>query len=724
MKKNLLLLVLALIGMGGFTACNNEDELLVQEQTETKPVVIRATIGNVSRLALGNSDGTSTKVSWSEGDAFALTIGDKSYTFNWTGDNDFEYANDNGTFPETFATAGTITATYPATAAGELSVQSGIMANVGNYMQMVAELDVNAGDATDDLNLNFEHQTSVVEIALEKSELRGKSVVVDLRTITASKYSTPAEEGVLSFDSNGILTVYFAVSPTDEVVKEWYVGVKDIAGNKYYTAKLSDLQLDASKMYKVNKTGEDLKNTSYLVSADEKTVIAYDAEGLNKWAEMVSQNTTTNIINLELGADITLPTEGITLTDGLPDKGNWTPLVDPDREYSNHYRGTIDGKNHTIKNMYIVYKENWPNRVGFIGGFDGNIKNLKFDNAKIVGNPPASSVGYYIGVVSGISCGIIDNCHVTNSTVKCPTNGLGCPTGGLVGKLNSLNYAYDTPKIINSSFSGTVEGNMSVGGIAGNLECSVTGYSYITNCSVKGNIKGQYKVGGLVGDMGIPGSSAGGYGVVAALEMCTNEATVTGAVSGGIVGFMSNYAYVVGCTNQGEIYGTYYDTSSSVVTKSGTGGIVGLMENEQSYTNKSFVIGCRNLSDKVYLSATEGSDRIGGIVGYQNKAESGVYGSYTVPSVANAEHGNHAQATFGVVVTGHTNSYNNAFDSPEDDEIPGLLSTMNTAIENGFTAAAEANFYKDDKSAYKDYRWSWTSGSGSWPVFKASVADE
>lgn len=721
MKKNLLLLVLALIGMGGFTACNNEDELLAQEQTNTKPVVIRATIGNVSRLALGDSEGGKTKLTWSTGDAFALKIGDKSYTFEWQEGNDFVYDNNNGDFPATFADAGTITATYPATAAAEGAVQSGKKEEVGNYMQMAAELAVNAGDATDDLNLKFEHQTSVVEITLEKSELASKSVVVDLRTIAEAKYSTPVDgEGVLSFDSNGKLTVYFAVSPTDETIKEWYVGVKDIAGNEYYTATLSDLQLAASKMYKVSKTGEALKNTSYLVSTDGKTVIAYDAEGLEKWADMVSQNTTTNIINLELGADITLPTEGITLdADGLPNQGNWTPLVDPEREYSYHYRGTIDGKNHTIKNMYIVYKENWPNRVGFIGGFDGNIKNLKFDNAKIVGNPPASSVGYYIGVVSGISCGIIDNCHVTNSTVKCPTNGLGCPTGGLVGKLNSFNYAYDTPKIINSSFSGTVEGNMSVGGIAGNLECSVSGYSYITNCSVKGNIKGQYKVGGLVGDMGIPGSSAGGYGVVAALEMCTNEATVTGAVSGGIVGFMSNYAYIVGCTNQGEIYGTYYDTSSSAVTKSGTGGIVGLMENEQSYTNKSFVIGCRNLSDKVYLSATEGSDRIGGIVGYQNKAESGVYGSYFMPSVANDTYGDHAQNAIGVAVTGHTNSYNNVFDSPEDDEIPGLLSTMNTAIENGFTAAAEANFYKDDRSAYKTYRWSWTSGSGSWPEFKA-----
>ena len=716
MKKNLLLLVLALIGMGGFTACNNEDELLVQEQTNTKPVVIRATIGNVSRLALGESVDGQTKLSWGTGDAFALTIGDKSYTFNWTGDNDFEYANNNGTFPETFATAGTITATYPATAAGELSVQSGTKANVGNYMQMTAELDVNAGDATDDLNLNFEHQTSVVEIALEKSELASKSVVVDLRTIIASKYSTPAEEGVLSFDSNGKLTVYFAVSPTDEVVKDWYVGVKDIAGNEYYTATLSDLQLAASKMYKVSKTGEALKNTSYLVSADKKTVIAYDAEGLNKWAEMVSQNTTSNIINLELGADITLSTEGITLdANDLPDKSNWTPLVDSADEYK-VYRGTIDGKNHTIKNMYIVNSSSYANRIGFIGEADATIKNLKFDNVKIVASGSNSS---YIGVVSGISSGIIDNCHVTNSILKC-TNTSSQSLGGLVGKLNSLNDPNDTPKIINSSFSGTVEGNRSVGGIAGNLECSLSGYSYITNCSVKGNIKGQYKVGGLVGDMGIPASSVGSYGVVAALEMCTNEATVTGAVSGGIVGFMSNYAYVVGCTNQGEIYGTYYDTSSSAVTKSGTGGIVGLMENEQSYSSKSFVIGCRNLSDKVYLSATEGSDRIGGIVGYQNKAESGVYGSYFMPSVANDTYGNHAQNAIGVAVTGHTNSNNYSFNSPDDAQLSSLLSYMNTYIENGFTAAAEANFYKDDKSAYKDYRWSWTSGSGSWPEFQAA----
>ena len=382
MKKNLLLLVLALIGMGGFTACNNEDDLLVQEQTNAKPVVIRATIGNVSRLALGDSEGGQTKLTWSTGDAFALTIGDKSYTFNWTGDNDFEYANDNGDFPTTFVETTIITATYPAPAAGVLSVQSGTKANVGNYMQMTASKEVTAGQPTTNLNLNFEHQTSVVEIALVNSDLKNKSVVVDLRTIAEVKYSTPATgDGVLSFDSNdGKLTVYFAVSPTDATIKDWHIGVKDIAGNDYYTATLSEKKLAASKMYKVSK---DALTPSYLVSDDSKTVTAYNAIGLYKWREMATEDLTNKVVNLKLGDNITLPTDGITLdANGLPDKGNWTPVGN---NSSNAYQGSIDGNNKTINNMYIVNKTNTANYQGFLGyGWKGTIKDITFDGAKIV----------------------------------------------------------------------------------------------------------------------------------------------------------------------------------------------------------------------------------------------------------------------------------------------------------------------------------------------------
>ena len=695
MKKNLLLLVLALIGMGGFTACNNEDELLVQEQTNTKPVVIHATIGDVSRLALGDSEGGQTKLSWGTGDAFALTIGDNSYTFEWVSGNDFEY-NGSG-FPETFATAGTITATYPATAAGELSVQSGTKTNVGNYMQMTAELAVTAGQPTTDLNLSFEHRTSVVEIALEKSDLAGESVVVDLRTIAEVKYSTPADgEGVLSFDSDGKLTVYFAVSPTDETIKDWHIGVKDIAGNDYYIATLSEMKLAASKMYKVIK---DALTPSYLVSDDGKTVTAYNAIGLYKWAEMAKANTSSsNAVNLELGDDITLPTEGIGEDSDGPVEGNWTPVGNS----TTPYYGSIDGKDKTIKNMYIVNKTNAANYQGFLGyGWEGTIENITFDGAKIVVGKADDVIGggKYVGVISGFSKANFENCHVTGSTLKCLANGADSEImGGLVGTLSPG----EPGKITNSSFNGTIDGRSCVGGIVGELQSSGSSYfASVTNCKAQGTIEGIDLVGGIAG-----WSSC--Y-----IEECTNEATVKGEASGGIVGQMAAYACTIGCTNEGEIVGSGDD---------GTGGIVGLIKGDDTLDkSKTYVIACRNLTDKVTLT---GDRKSGGIVGYIDRALSGVYGSYTVKSdVANA-----FTACVGQNASSATNEGNDVFDSATGTDLTeSAVTDLNTSIEAAFNAMNSGTkkspyVSSGNYNTYKDYKWSWTSGS--WPVFKASVADE
>ena len=662
MKKNLLLLVLALIGMGGFTACNNEDELLVQEQTETKPVVIRATIGNVSRLALGDSDGTSTKVTWSTGDAFALTIGGNSYTFEWVSGNDFEC----DAFPATFETAGTITATYLATAADELATQSGKKDDVGKYMQMTAELAVTAGQPTTDLNLSFEHQTSVVEIALEKSDLAGKSVVVDLRTIAESMYSTPADgDGVLSFGNDGKLTVYFAVSPTEAEVKDWHIGVWDNAGSTYYTATLSALQLAESKMYKVSKNADAL-TTSYLVSDDGNTVTAYNAIGLYQWAEMATEDLTNKVINLELGDDITLPTDGIGEDSDGPVEGNWTPVGNS----TTLYNGSIDGKNKTIKN-------------------------ITFDGAKIVVGIADDEVGggKYVGVISGVSRGNFESCHVTNSTLKCLGNGAQSEVmGGLVGHLN-------VGKITNSSFNGTIDGRNSVGGIVGYLQKSgTTSFASVTNCTATGTVSGGNSVGGIVGE-----SSC-------FIEECTNNATVKGEASGGIVGNMLAYACTIGCTNNGEIIGSGYD---------GTGGIVGLIEgNDVGNDSKSYVIACRNLNAKVTLTGTQ---RSGGIVGYQKRALSCVYGSYTVKS----DEANAFTAYVAYNPNSATNNGNDVFDSATGADLTtDAVTGMNTAIETAFTAmntAPQSPYVsKGNYNTYKDYKWSWTSGS--WPEFKASAA--
>ncbi len=706
MKKNLLLLVLALIGMGGFTACNNEDDLLVQEQTNAKPVVIRATIGEVSRLALGDSEGGQTKLSWGTGDAFALKIGEQTYTFNWQEGNDFVYDNNNGTFPETFATAGIITATYPATAAGELSVQSGTKANVGNYMQMTAGLAVTAGQSTTDLNLNFEHQTSVVEITLENDQYANRKAVVELRTQAEAMYSTPTEdEQQVEFDGSGKLTVYFAVSPTDAEVSGWYIGLSYVflGDTEYDAAPLSDLKLDASKMYKVSKGSSDLKMAYKIDDAAPSTVVAHNAIGLYKWAEMATEDLS---VNLKLGDNITLPTDGITLdANGLPDKGNWTPVGNSATSY---YKGNIDGNNKTISNMYIVNTTNTANYQGFIG-YSGKvtIKDLKFDGAKIVVGKAGDAFGggKYVGVISGASKANFENCHVTGSTLKCLANGSDSQImGGLVG---SLSPGSGTGKITNSSFNGTIEGRSHVGGIVGELIASIGFNNYIasvTNCTAQGTIEGIDVVGGIAG-------WSRGY-----IEECTNNAIVNGANSGGIVGVMDAYACTIGCTNNGEITGETYTGAY------GTGGIVGQIFNSTTSVDDSeiYVIACRNLNANVTLT---GSRKPGGIVGYQDRQLSGVYGSYTVKS----DVGDNAYtACVGQNPNSVTNEGYDVFDSATGTDLTqDAVTALNTSIETAFNAMNTTSpkspyVSKGNYNTYKDYKWLWTSGS--WPEFKAPVA--
>ena len=698
MKNNLLRLMLALIVMGGFTACNNDDDLFVQEPTATESVIISATIDGVTRLALGDSEAGKTKMEWTAGDAFMLTIGSESYTFEWKSGNDFEYDGENGDFPATFAETGTITATYPATGAAVLAEQSGLKSDVGNYMQLDAVLDVTAGQPTSGLNISFVPVTSVVEIALEHSELAGKEVVVDLRTTSDVLYSTPAEGEALSFDGEGKLTLYFAVVPTTAEISDWNVGVWDVAGSKYLTASLSAMQLTTGKLYKVSKAEENFSTSYEISSGSNLKVTAYDALGLYEWRARASADPTTNVVDLELGADITLPTAGITLTDGLPDKSNWTPVPGGN---SLQYKGKIDGKDHAITNMYIVPEEKYYPYGGFVSRVsESTITNLKFDGAKIVvgdEGDPLNSGGESIGVIVGQGTANISDCHVTNSIVKSIGNSDKANfVGGLIG---SLSWSSGYGAVTDCSFSGTVEGFQYVGGIVGQQQKDTK----IANGSAEGSVKASMIVGGIAGN------SDG------LISMCPDDANIKGSIGGGIVGNLTDHtgtydSCIIGCTNKGRIDGT---ASSGY---DGTGGIVGRVYKD--YSTHSFIIGCRNLSSEVYKTGG-GVNYVAGVVGkFENATATptGVYGSYTV-TMTDASGLQYNSRPVGTTM-GSTavSACPNAFASNAD--LATDVATMNTQVTNGVTAATTSP-RKIYENTYNNYTWTWTSGS--WPEFSASA---
>ncbi len=158
------------------------------------------------------------------------------------------------------------------------------------------------------------------------------------------------------------------------------------------------------------------------------------------------------------------------------------------------FKGTLDGMNHTIKNIYI---EN-PDRVngGFVSVLAENavIKNVVFDGASVsvksvagvvagvnngqiinvevknsyvhcegYANPISKYVGQYLGVVAGLNNGRISYANAHNSQVKGTNNKLNGLYGGIVGFNNGkVELSLSRENSINSGIEAK-----NAGGLAG-----------------------------------------------------------------------------------------------------------------------------------------------------------------------------------------------------------------------------------------------------------------
>ena len=253
MKKYAFILWAALTMAGTFTACTDNDSPM-SEQTEAKPVTIRVTIdGDLgSRVTLeDDAENRVVKVDWAEGDDFKINVNGADYIFVYdTNTGEFAYDdNQNVTFPETFASAGTVTATYPATTPEEYTNQPGTLEGAAALLTMTATLEVTARQSTEDLALNFKHNNSIVKLTLNNEAFKEENVTgVTLKSGNTAVATTTA---TFTGDAeNGSIVVYFAVVPqtmTD-------VSILAVCEGKKYTATLTDKTLEAGKLYNVNKS--------------------------------------------------------------------------------------------------------------------------------------------------------------------------------------------------------------------------------------------------------------------------------------------------------------------------------------------------------------------------------------------------------------------------------------------------------------------------------------
>ena len=273
----------------------------------------------------------------------------------------------------------------------------------------------------------------------------------------------------------------------------------------YKMKNAADWQAGGEYTYTVSLAAA--KDPGYTIEGNGSYTVT-SADGLINVAELVNGGKTD--INITLGKNIDLTGKG------------WTPIG---TNYEKRYKGTFDGRGHTIKGLTVTTNDQF---VGLFGYLDkaGTVKNVVMEGIQITSNHVLMS-GNTGGVV-GYSWGTIENCSVSGSV-----SGTNC-VGGVVGSQKA-------GSIIGCSSSAIVKGTRYVGGVAGEKWGTMTACYATGNVTLEINFPQDLSGGGVVG-------LNGGSTVLAcyATGNVNSKGSNTGNVHiGGLFG--DNYTVVTAC---------------------------------------------------------------------------------------------------------------------------------------------------------------------------------
>ena len=301
----------------------------------------------------------------------------------------------------------------------------------------------------------------------------------------------------------------------------------------YKMKNAADWQAGGEYTYTVSLAAA--KDPGYTIEGNGSYTVT-SADGLINVAELVNGGKTD--INITLGKNIDLTGKG------------WTPIG---TNYEKRYKGTFDGRGHTIKGLTVTTNDQF---VGLFGYLDkaGTVKNVVMEGIQITSNHVLMS-GNTGGVV-GYSWGTIENCSVSGSV-----SGTNC-VGGVVG-------GQKAGSIIGCSSSAIVKGTRYVGGVAGEKWGTMTACYATGNVTLEINSPQDLSGGGVVG-------LNGGSTVLAcyATGNVNSKGSNTGNVHiGGLFG--DNYTVVTACywkNNQEQGFDRNQHSTAPEATKvDGTG---------------------------------------------------------------------------------------------------------------------------------------------------------
>lgn len=367
--------------------------------------------------------------------------------------------------------------------------------------------------------LEFSHRTARITVLLKPGD--------GITSVAGADVSVTG----LSTDNGNPATIrtYAPVSDTYEAlaapqtvkVNTPFIQV-DLGGGTYYFRPQSDVVLAAGSRYTytVSVTAKGLElagctiggwtdgggesgnatdqGDGYTVSEDGNTYTVYTADGLMAWAEAAQGN----------------PSLNCTLTHDIDLSGTeWEPIGDR----NNVYTGTFDGNGHTIRNMAITKKNlSFEDDCGMFGrvGRNATIQDLTLEDVRL--DVDADDVS--IGALAGSNQGIISNCRVSGN-ISVTNNEMGF-VGGVVGRMESgvIQYCHS---------SASIQGGNSdyVGGVLGGEFLTKT---VIKGCSFSGSVTGGNTVGGIAGYCRFFADMTGCYSVGELSSAVYNTGGITG----------------------------------------------------------------------------------------------------------------------------------------------------------------------------------------------------
>ena len=506
MKRTTIHIFAALALLLGLAACTQDEAGFLPEGAEGTSIVFTATGLNPAATAIaatrapvdGNWEGVQSVAVMMDGtvkayDVTPSTADPTSATltstdpYYWTSHNDI-----------------TVTAWWPYTAGETTPPAVKVKANQstqkdfeGSDLIVADGQTVTYGSPT----LRFTHRTARVTIVLT-------DYTEGLASVRLTGLSTEGDNPdiIIPYDK-GSNTYTALVAPQSVAAGTAFVTCT-FTNAKTFVYKMknaTDWQAGGEYTYTVSLAAA--KDPGYTIEGNGSYTVT-SADGLINVAELVNGGKTD--INITLGKNIDLTGKG------------WTPIG---TNYEKRYKGTFDGRGHTIKGLTVTTNDQF---VGLFGYLDkaGTVKNVVMEGIQITSNHVLMS-GNTGGVV-GYSWGTIENCSVSGSV-----SGTNC-VGGVVGSQKA-------GSIIGCSSSAIVKGTRYVGGVAGEKWGTMTACYATGNVTLEINSPQDLSGGGVVG-------LNGGSTVLAcyATGNVNSKGSNTGNVHiGGLFG--DNYTVVTAC---------------------------------------------------------------------------------------------------------------------------------------------------------------------------------